>query len=180
MASLFDKDSGVDRPLTNDERIAPEVAHLKKSTSVRHGPGAATRTSLPYLITLLVCALLWLYGMDPVLYAWHRNDAIKIYVYLHNYGSQAKINALLATHIFTHDEISTLDARQGSFQGYFTSATEAEDQADSIVKYIQSVQDLHDGKYDQLDTLGKIRYVLFIKPGLYVPTSWNALNPAVK
>lgn len=180
MASIFNKDPATDRPLSNFDRIAPEVAHLKKSSSVRHGPGEATRRTAPYLITLLVCALLWLYGMDTVLYAWHKSEAIRVYLYLHNYGSQSKIDALLSTHMFTGDEISIMNSRQGSFQDYFPSRTAAEQKADSIVDYIHSVADLHAGKYDKLDDIGKLRDILFIRPGLFVPTQWDLLNPAVK
>jgi hypothetical protein len=48
--------------------------------------------------------------------------------------------------------------------------------------YINSVKLLHDGKYDKLDTVGKVRYVLFVKPGLgaFLPTQWHFLNPSVE
>ncbi|MCE0484600.1 MAG: hypothetical protein LV479_10225 [Methylacidiphilales bacterium] len=180
MASLFDKDPSSERPLTNREKIESEVAHLRKRSSVREGPGARARKSAPYFITLVVCGVLWLYLMDPVLYAYHKTEAIRTYLYLHNYGSQSKIDELLATHMFTAEEIVSLDHRTGSFQEYFPSPHDAEQKADAILNYIQSVRDLHAGKYDKLDTLGKIRFVLFIKFGIPVPTVWGPLNPVAK
>ena len=176
--SLFDKNAPQDKPPTPYERLAPEIAHLKKGSSVRHGPNAKKRLS-PWLIILVLGGLVWLYIMDPVVHAWYRGEAIRTYLYLHNYGAGPLADELLATGLFSADEIHTLNNRHGSFQDYYVSPTTANREAEIIIGYMKSVQLLHDGKYDQLDPVGKLRYYLFVRPGIPLPTQWPWLDPSV-
>ena len=39
---------------------------------------------------------------------------------------------------------------------------------------------LHAGKYEQLDPVGRMRYLLFIRTGIVLPTQWSFLNPSVE
>ena len=176
--SLFDKNTPQDRPPTVYERLEPEIAHLKKGSSVRYG-AQRKKTSVPWLIVLAVCAFCWLYVMDPVMHAWYRGEAIRTYLYLHNYGAGPMANNLAATGIFSPDEIHVLDHRQGSFQDYYGSVDAANKQAETIIHYMDSVRHLHAGDRKQLDILGRVRYNLFIRPGIYLPTQWDFLNPSV-
>jgi len=117
--------------------------------------------------------------MDPFLYALHKSDAIRIYLYLHTYGAGPETNALIASGIFSQDEIATLNRRQGSFQDYFPSPDQAARKATAIVDYMNGLRALHEGNYKQLDPIGKVRCVLFISTGLPLPTTWTSLTPTV-
>ena len=132
-------------------------------------------------VTLVViCVLLGLYFMDPFFYAMHKSEAIRDYLYLHNYDSGPKADALIASRILSEDEIAALNRQKGSYQDYYSSPVEAEQQAKSIASYMQSVHDLRAGRYQQLDPIGKLRYVLFIRSGLQPPTDWRTLSPSVE
>lgn len=176
--SLFDKNSPQDRPPTPYERLEPEIAHLKKGSSVRHGPNAKKRFS-PWLVLLLLGTLIWFYIMDPVIHAWYRGEAVRTYLYLHNYGAGPLADELAATGLFTSDEIHTLGNRQGAFQDYYASPQAANHQAEVIIGYMKTVHLLHQGVYDQLDPINRLRYNLFIRPGIPLPTSWSFLDPSV-
>jgi len=177
--SLFHKDSPEPpRPPTPFELIESEVSHLKRGSSTRHGPHAKTRT-LPWLLVLAFCALAWLYTMDAVIHAWDKGEAIRAYLYLHNYGTGPLADRLAATGIFSREEIDVLNHRSGSFQGYYTSPDAAALKAQGIIDHMTAVQLLHDGKYEQLDRVGRVRYLLFIRPGVFVPTDWAFLDPTV-
>jgi hypothetical protein len=175
MGSLFGQQPAPREP-TALERIGPEITHLKNKTSVRDG---AARRRMPWTIAVILFTLLALYIMDPFLYAWHRYEAVRTYLYLHNYDSSAAIQALVDTGIFTPDEILTMNNEHGSYQDYFSSPHEAEQTAASIVRYIKGLRDLHAGNYERLDVLGKIRYTFFVSTGLIPPTTWDVLNPSV-
>lgn len=177
--SLFSKDPTARAPLTAYERIAPEISHLRKGSSVRHRPGAAGKGSAFFIVTV-ICVLLGLYFMDPFLYALRKYEAVRTYLYLHNCGTESQTRALIASQIFSEGEIAVLNRRQGSFQDYFSSPTQAAAQADSIENYMNGLRDLHAGNYQQLDFLGKVRYQLFIRTGVPLPTSWSSLNPSVE
>jgi NADH:ubiquinone oxidoreductase subunit 5 (subunit L)/multisubunit Na+/H+ antiporter MnhA subunit len=175
MGSLFGKEPPPPEP-TVFERIGPEITHLKNKTSVRDGKG---RRRMPWTLTVLLCALLVLYVMDPFLYAWYKYEAVRTYLYLHNYDSPAATRALIETGIFTPEEVSTMNNKQGSYQDYFSSPQEARQRAASIVSYMNGVKDLHAGRYEQLHLVGKIRYTLFVSTGLVLPTYWDFLTPSV-
>jgi hypothetical protein len=177
--SLFDKNGPQDRPLTPHERLAPEIAHLKKGSSVRHGPNAKNRFS-PWLIVFLICALIWLYIMDPVIHGWYRGEAVRTYLYLHNYSTGPVVDQLVATGIFAPDEVHTLNNRQGAFQDYYESPQAANHQAQVIINFMKGVHLLHEGDYDQLDWIGRLRYNLFIRWSVPLPTDWTFLDPTIE
>jgi hypothetical protein len=176
--SLFHKDRPEDRPPTPYELIEPEIVHLKKGYSVRYGPKAKKRMS-PWLVILAFCGLAWLYLMDPIYHAWYKGEAIQTYLYLHNYGSGPMAANLLATQIFSPDEVNTLNHRQGAFQDYYSSPEAANRDAQLIIDYVNNVRLLHAGKYETLDPVGRMRYALFIYPGILLPTDWDFLDPSV-
>ena len=176
--SLFHKDTPRGPAPTPHELIEPEIDHLKKSSSVRHGPGAKKKRS-PWLIILALCGLGWLYLMDPFLHAWYKGEAIRTYLYLHSYGAGPLANDLIATRIFSTYEIEALNRRQGSFQDYYASPEAANRQAQAIINYTTALRLLHAGKYQQLDPVGRTRYLLFIRTGIVPPTEWDFLEPSM-
>jgi hypothetical protein len=176
MGSIFSKEP-VQREPTPLERIGPEITHLKNKTSVRDG---ANKRKMPWTIAIILFTLLGLYIMDPFLYAFHRYEAIRAYLYLHNYDNTTAAQALIDTGIFTSDEIHTMNNERGSYQDYFSSPQKAEQKAASIVRYVKGVGDLHAGRYNELGVVGKIRYTFFVSTGLMPPTTWAAINPSVE
>jgi hypothetical protein len=180
MASLFGNDPGKRPPLSAyaPERIEREVSHLSKKGSVRH-MRETRRSGLAWLITLVVIVFLWLFFMDTVLHSFARSDAIRTYLYLHNYGSDKKALELARTGMFTPNEIEILNRRPGSFQDYFVNSHAADQSADSIIRYMQSLSDLRTGQYAKLGIVGKIRYQLFVRFGLIPPEKWSLFEPSV-
>jgi hypothetical protein len=178
--SLFQKDNQEESsaPRSPYDLIGKEIGHLKKGSSVRHGNNLQ-KSSLPWLVVMLVCAAVGLYVMDPVIHAWDKGTAVRVYLYLHTFGSGPDAAKLIATGIFSADEIDALNRRTGSFQDYFSSPEAANLQAEDIIKYMANVKLLHAGKYEQLDPVGRARYLLFIRTGIFLPTSWSFLDPAV-
>lgn len=176
--SLFQKATTKGSSPTPYELIEPEIVHLKKGYSIRYGPKGKPKTP-PWLLIIAICGLGWLYLMDPVLHAWYKGEAIRTYLYLHNYGSGPLADNLIATRIFSPDEVETLNHRHGSFQDYYASPEAANHQADTIINYMVALRLLHDGKYRQLDPVGRMRYLLFIRTGIILPTQWSALDPSV-
>lgn len=180
MASLFSKDptARAALPPYAFERIEREIAHLRKASLARHKPGESL-TLARMVTSLALCSLLCLYFMDPFLYAYHKGDAIRTYLYLHNHGSEQKAQVLLSTKIFSDSEVEALNHRTGSFQDYFAGPTQAAEKADSIVNYMNGLYYLHKGQYDDLDPIGKLRYLLFFRTGLTPPMDWAGLTPVV-
>jgi hypothetical protein len=181
MASLFSKDptARAALPPYAFERIEREIAHLRKSGSVRHRPGEKL-TAARIATSIAFCTLLCLYFMDPFLYAYHKGDAVRTYLYLHHYGSDQKAQVMLSTGIFSNSEVDALNHREGSFQDYYSGPAQAEQTADSVVNYMNGLYYLRMGQYDQLDPIGKLRYLLFFRTGLTPPTSWGGLNPSIR
>ena len=178
--SIFRKDPPEKKSAPPDPYalIDKEVDHLKKGSSVRHGEKGRRRTP-NLLIVLAFCGLLWLYLMDPICHAWYKGDAVKAYLYLHSFGSAADIESLASCRILTEADIDNLNHRTGNFQDYYASPDAAKKNAQDIVEYMKNVQLLHDGKYLQLDPVGRMRYAIFIKFGIVVPTDWTFLDPTV-
>jgi hypothetical protein len=176
--SLFHKKKAENPSPTPYELIEPEIVHLKKGYSIRHGPRAKPKTP-PWLLILAICALGWLYLMDPFLHAWYKGEAIRTYLYLHNYGAGLLADSLVASQIFSPDEVTALNRRQGSFQDYYTSPEAANREAEAIIKYMTALHLLHAGKYQQLNPVGRMRYLLFIRTGIVPPTEWSFLDPSV-
>ncbi len=177
--SLFRKESPEDKkPPTPYDLIEKEVQHLKKGSSVRHG-GASKNRKMPWLVILGFIGLAWLYLMDPFYHAWYKGEAIRAYLYLHQYGSEADVAALTGAHILSLEEIDVLNHKNGAFRDYFKSADEARKRVDAIVQYQTNVQLLHEDKYQSLDPVGRMRSVLFIRWGIFLPTDWNFLDPTV-
>ena len=177
--SLFHKNTPEgSSPPTPYDLIGHEIGHLKKGSSVRHG-NKIQRSTAPWLVLLALCGLVWLYIMDPVIHAWDKGEAVRIYLYLHNYDAGTTANKLIATQILSAEEVDALNHRTGSFQGYFASPEAANRKADALIEYMTNVNLLHAGKYEQLDPLGRMRYLLFIRPGIFLPTDWAFLDPTV-
>lgn len=176
-ASTSSPDSGK-QPTFAPELIEKEIAHLKKRKGVRNTE-ETKRAKWKIVVALGVVALLWLYTMDVFLFSYNRGDAIRVYLYLHNYGNNAHAQAVAACGLLTPYEVSVLNHRQGSFQDYFNGTVPADKCAADLVAYMDQVHALHDGKYDSLSTLNKVRYFLFIKTGLIPPTRWQALNSSI-
>jgi hypothetical protein len=178
-SSLFQKKTPANpEPPTSYELIEPEIVHLKKGYSIRYGPKPRKKMSL-WVVFLGFCGLAYLYLMDPILHAWYRGEAIKAYVYLHNYGAGNDAAELASTGILNPDEITVLDRRQGSFQDYYPSPQIAARHAQDVIAYMSEVKELHAGRYQELDPVGRMRYLLFIRTGLILPTSWTFLDPTV-
>src|SRR5271170_22968 len=144
--SLFQKNTRKEQPPTPHELIEPEIVHLKKGYSIRHGPKAKKGTPA-WVVVVAFCGLAWLYLMDPFLHAWYKGEAIRTYLYLHSYGTGPQVNALVATRIFSPEEVAALNRRGGSFQDYYASPEAASRQAATIINYMTTLQLLHDGKY---------------------------------
>jgi hypothetical protein len=177
--SLFRKKTPRDSPATPYELIEPEIVHLKKGYSIRHGE-KRKRKSPSWLVVLGFCGLAWLYLMDPFIHAWYKGEAVRAYVYLHNYGAGSLSDNLVKSGILTLEEADILNRRQGAFQDYYASPQAANDEAQTIIDYMKSVRDLHDGQYVNLSPVGRMRYFLFIQTGLVLPTNWTFLDPDVK
>jgi hypothetical protein len=176
--SLFHKDTPENRPPNPLDLIEKEVEHLKKGSSVRHG-GKRRSGTAPWLIILGALGLAWLYLMDPCYHAWYKGEAVRAYLYLHAYGSPTDTDALVESGILTAEDLDTLNHRTGSYQEYYKGPDAALKRAQAIVAYMREVQLLHAGKYEQLDPVGRMRYALFVKPGLVLPTDWAFLDPTV-
>jgi hypothetical protein len=160
------------------ELIEKEIAHLKKGRSVRHAKEEARGFSRS-LMVLAILAVLWVYCMDPILFAYHRGDAIRTYLYLHNYGDDRKAAALAASGYFSTIEVQQLNNRAGSFQDYFNGTEAAEKKSAALIRYMQGVHDLHNDNYAALTPLNKFRYVVFVKTGIAPPERWEFLNPSI-
>ena len=176
--SLFHKNTPESPSANPYELIEPEIVHLKKGYSIRHGARPKRKTP-PWLVIIGFCGLAWLYLMDPFLHAWYKGEAIRTYLYLHNYGAGPLGGELIATQIFSSDEVQVLNHRQGSFQDYYSSPQAANREAQTIINYMTALHLLHAGKYRQLDPMGRMRYLLFIRTGIVLPTDWSVLDPSV-
>jgi hypothetical protein len=176
--SLFHKGIPKSVAPTPYELIEPEIVHLKKGYSIRYGKKTERRAP-PWLMVVAFLGLAWLYLMDPAMHAWYKGEAMRTYVYLHNYGSAKLAQELVASRILTTDEATMLDHQLGSFQDYYSTPQAAIDSADTIIKYQNGVQLLHAGKYAKLDPVGRMRYLLFVKTNLLLPISWDWLDPSV-
>jgi len=177
MASIFSKDPAEEHRASVYDKIEGEIAHLKKKTGTRDAPGSTK--AVPWIASLVILGFIGLYIMDPFLYAMHRNDAVRAYLYLHNYDGNSSSRDLVASRILSTDEIQVLNQREGSFQDYYASPQAAEQQAASIVQYMNGLRTLHEGPYDHLDRLSWIRYHLFVQTGLQPPISWTFLNSTI-
>ncbi len=160
------------------ELIEKEIEHLKKRRGVRD----AHQTDRAWGKGLICCAalgLLWLYAMDPFFFSYNRGDAIRVYLYLHNYGSDAKAQAVAACGLLTPAEVNQLNHRLGSFQDYFNGTSSAEHRGAELIAFMDQVKALHDGRYESLSLLNKLRYFLFVKTGLIPPIRWQVLNSSI-
>ncbi len=162
------------QPTFSRELIEHEIEHLKKRRSVRHAH-ETERAKWKVLAAVVVLTLLGLYFMDPFVFSYNRGDAIRVYLYLHNYGDDAKAQAVARSGLLTDYEIAQLNHRQGSFQDYFNGTGPAEQKAADLIAYMDQVHALHAGVYDSLSPVNKVRYVLFVKTGLTPPIRWQAL-----
>ena len=130
-------------------------------------------------ICLVLAVLFGLYALDPILFSYNRGDAIRVYLYLHNYGNDQQAQAVAACGLLLPGEVRELNKRQGSFQDYFNGTEAAEKRADSLIRYMNGVHALHENRYAELSPLNKLRYILFVKTGLTPPIRWDFLNSSV-
>jgi hypothetical protein len=158
--------------------IEKEIDHLKNRKGTRHA-GEVKRAWSKLFLTVAVLGLLWLWGMDAVFFSYNRGDAINVYLYLHNYGNDAKADAVADSGLLTPDEVKQLNARQGSFQDYFKGTAAAEAKAADLIAYMQQVDALHHDHYELLSPVNKVRYFLFMKTGLIPPIRWDVLNSSI-
>ena len=181
MASLFDNDPSKKDPPSaySRERIESEIAHLRKGKSTRQGKGEKYAYGW-FLIGTVILLIILLYVMDPLLYGYYKGDAIRAYLYLHTCGSDKKAKAVADCGLLSPSEIDLLNQRLGNFQSYYETPQQAEQKADNLVDYMQGVRQLQEGKYDELDWIGKIRYTLFVRIGLLPPIKWRFLTPSVE
>jgi hypothetical protein len=166
------------QPQFKRDLIEKEIEHLKKRQSVRNAQEAKRGWS-KMLITAAIFGLLWLYFMDPILFSYDRGDAIRVYLYLHNYGDDQKAQAVANTGLLTAYEVAQLNRRLGSFQDYFDGTGAAEKKADALLAYMGQVRALHQRQYESLSLVNKVRYYLFMVTGLIPPTHWDALNSSI-
>jgi hypothetical protein len=157
------------------ELIEKEIEHLKNRRGVRHAQ-ETPRAWGKIIACLVVLAVLWFYSMDAFLFSYARGDAIHVYLYLHNYGSDAKAHVMAASGLLTDNEVQQLNHRTGSFQDYFTGTGPAEQRAVELIAYMDQVHALQEGNYDALSPLNKVRYFLFVKTGLTPPIHWPFLD----
>jgi hypothetical protein len=176
--SLFQKNAPREAPPTPYELIEPEIVHLKKGYSIRYGEKRPKRTA-PWILIIGFLWLVWLYVMDPVIHAWYKGEAVRTYLYLHNYGAGPELQKLVATGLLNQDEIAVLNSRHDPVQDYYATPQAAAAQATAITTYLNNVALLHAGKYQQLDPIGRMRFLLFIRTKLYLPQSWDFLDPSV-
>ena len=160
------------------ELIEKEIDHLKKRRGVRQAH-ETERAWSKILICAAVVGVLWLYAMDPFLFSYNRGDAIRVYMYLHNYGSDSQARAVAACGLLTPGEVAQLDRRTGSFQDYFNGTVAAERRAAELIAFMDQVRALHQGRYESLSIVNKLRYFLFVKTGLTPPIRWQALNSSL-
>jgi hypothetical protein len=166
------------QPQFKRELIEKEIGHLKKRQSVRHA-NESKRGRAKMLIAAAVFGLLWLYFMDPFLFSYNRGDAIRVYLYLHNYGADKKAQAVANSGLLTPYEVAQLNRRLGSFQDYFNGTAPAQKKADQLIAYMNQVHALHQRQYDSLSLVNKVRYFLFMETGLIPPTHWDGLNSSI-
>jgi hypothetical protein len=160
------------------ELIEKEIEHLKKRRGVRNTHD--TERSLGKgLLCVAVLALLWLYAMDPFFFSYNRGDAARVYLYLHNYGNDAKARAVAGCGLLLPSEVAQLDRRTGSYQDYFNGTGPAEQKAAELIAFMDQVKALHQGRYESLSLVNKLRYFLFVKTGLTPPIRWQALNSSI-
>jgi hypothetical protein len=160
------------------ELIEKEIAHLKKGRSSRQAQ-EARRGRAGGIIFTVVVVLFALYALDPFLFSYHRGQAIRAYLYLHNYGDDRQAAAVAACGLLRPGEVLDLNRRQGAFQDYFAGTGPAEQEAAGFIHYMDGVRALHKGDYNALSPLNKLRYVLFVKTGLMPPIRWDFLNSSV-
>jgi hypothetical protein len=177
MESIFSKNAAA-RALTVYDQIGPEIEHLQKGEAVRDAMSGSQAGA--WAATIALCLLLGLFFMDPFLYSMHKSDAIRAYLYLHNYDSDNATNGLVSSNMFTKGEIAAMNERRGSFQSYFVSPEDAEHEAAAAVNFMNGLRTLRDGRYTELDPIGKLRYLLFVRIGVDPPEIWGTLNPSVE
>jgi len=178
MESIFSRDPAPRVPSIFDQ-IAPELEHLDRGgRSAREGDRTKSKAGA-WATSIALCFLLALFFMDPFLYALHKSAAIRAYVYLHNHASESATHALVASGIFSKGEIAAMNERPGPYQDYFTSPSDAEERASSVIDFMKGTRDLRHGQYSELDPVGKLRYLLFVRMGLTPPVTWKGLNPSV-
>ncbi len=179
MASLFQRKQPAPQPTSPYELIEKEVEHLKKKRgTARQGDKPAQKMSIAILV-FLVCALVGLYILDPIEHAWYKYEAIRAYTYLHDFGGGGQADEVAATGILQPQEVALLNRGTLTYKDYFNSPQDAAKTARSIIAYMASVKQLHARAYEDLDPVNKLRYALFIRENLFVPTSWDSLDPAV-
>jgi hypothetical protein len=178
--SLFHRkpDAKATAVLTPHQMIEKETAHLKNRTTARYGDRPKRRLSV-WMTVLVLGGLLGLYLLDPILHAWYRYDAIHAYTYLHNFGSGNEATELATCGMFRPDEIVQINRGTLTDKDDYATPQDAAKTARAVLNYVASVKALHNGNYEQLNWLGRLRYDIFVRSGLNPPIAWDVLDPGV-
>ena len=81
------------------------------------------------------------------MHAWYKGEAVRAYIYLHNYGAgSARRTDLVKSGILTLEEADILNRRhQERFRITTRRRRPPTTNAQTIIDYMKSVRDLHDG-----------------------------------
>jgi hypothetical protein len=157
--------------------IEHEIKHLKNRTSVRYGTRERARSSSLWLLGLAICALVGLYLLDPLQHAVYKYQAIHAYGYLHAFGGGREAAELASSGILRPEEVTYLNQGLETYKDSYATPAAAAQTARSIVNYMAEVKLLHAGRWEKLDLLERVRYDLFVRPGLPMPIAWSFLDP---
>ena len=179
MASLFQRNTETKpTPVTPHDLIEHEIKHLKNRGSVRYGDKGRRRETSLWVLGLAVCALVGLYLLDPFAHAVYKYQAIRVYSYLHAFGGGREAAELAGTGILRPEEIAYLNQGLETYKDSYATPAAAAQAARTIISYMAAVKLLHAGRVEDLGLFERLRYDLFIRPGLPLPIAWNFLDPA--
>ncbi len=177
MSSIFDKQGAVAALSPNAQaRLTVELADYRN-----RGKKNVRQVAPPsvWMLRMILLALVALYFADPFLYALHRAQAIRAYLYIHRYGDTRTLAGLGRSGLLMPTEQRALDNKRGDYRFYFQNPAEAQTAAEAACAYVQSARDLRSARVDRLNGVARLRYFLFVQFGLTPPLEWKALTPKV-
>lgn len=173
--SIFAPRSDDQPELSNEERIENEVLHLRG-----HGKAWNKRRYIAFLRTVLIWALsaaILLFFAEPFIYAYKKEQAIRSYLYLKQYGSPAQVQLIESSPIFTDRDLRTLKTISGDFQSLFSTPKSAQETAAGVIAYSKTLDDVAQGNLTDANLFTRFRYNIFNQWGLVPPVQWRMLNP---
>ena len=176
--SLFHNDTPEEKPPPPDP-YAPDRQGNRPSQKGQFRPSwNKEEPDANWLIVIAFLGLAWLYLMDPIYHAWYKGDAVSPGLSLPaQLWQRVGRAALAACGILGGEDIDNLNHRSGSFRDYYPSPDARRGHRQKIIRYMTNVRLLHDGKYEQLrPRWARMRYAIFIKFGIVVPTQWCFLD----